>query len=437
MEIIQQKVSELQTISALSEPTSFFMMLDKDDLSQGAGGSVKNAPASAMNLLFWSSSANYEIDHISDVYTTVNSNSANWQNVYTTVQSNSANNWSGGLTLFTTVSSAVTPNNVINVHALSATSTQTNVDVAIIAKGTGAVLAQIPDNTTAGGAKRGIYATDLQKARNGFDSVASGDYSVIAGGRSNKAGGAYSMCTGGYQNSSTGIASTIVGGESNIVSGGLASIGGGYGNSASGGYSVIPGGYGNSASGGFSTIGGGYGNSASGGYSVIPGGYGAVASTYGQYAFSSSYFENPGDAQHFQFVLYGESVNANPVILDQQKNDYEVSDSRYVSLFPNGEPAVAIMTIQIIGISNSDSISYYLKKIIVSKLTSVSYNEAIELEENIGSSTSAGGAVVVGISSSTLPEHAFYISGSSGAGTRTRWTAHVSGVYVVQPSAYP
>jgi hypothetical protein len=407
MEIIQQKVSELQTISALSEPTSFFMMLDKDDLSQGAGGSVKNAPASAMNLLFWSSSANYEIDHISDVYTTVNSNSANWQNVYTTVQSNSANNWSGGLTLFTTVSSAVTPNNVINVHALSATSTQTNVDVAIIAKGTGAVLAQIPDNTTAGGAKRGIYATDLQKARNGFDSVASGDYSVIAGGRSNKAGGAYSMCTGGYQNSSTGIASTIVGGDSNIASGGLASIGGGYG------------------------------NIASGGYSVIPGGYGAVASTYGQYAFSSSYFENPGDAQHFQFVLYGESVNANPVILDQQKNNYEVLDSSYVSLFPNGKPAVAIMTIQIIGISNSDSISYYLKKIIVSKLTSVSYNEAIELEENIGSSTSAGGAVVVGISSSTLPEHAFYISGSSGAGTRTRWTAHVSGVYVVQPSAYP
>lgn len=356
------------------------------------------------------------------VYTTVNSNSANWQSVYTTVQSNSANNWSGGLTLFTTVSSAVTPNNIVRVHALSATSTQTNVDVAIIAKGTGALLAQIPDSTTAGGAKRGAHSTDLQRIRNANNNVAAGDYSVIAGGRANRAGEAYSICIGGYQNSSNGIASTIVGGDSNVASGGLASIGGGYGNIASGG---------------FSTIGGGTNNSTSGGYSVIPGGYGAVAFAHGQYAFSSSYFENPGDAQHFQFVLYGESVNANPVILDQQKNNLPAASASYASLFPNGQSAVAIMTIQIIGIESSGSISYYLKKIIVSKLASASYNEVIVLDETLGGSTGAGGSIVVGINTSTSPEHAFYISGSSSFGTRTRWTAHVSGVYVVQPSAYP
>lgn len=97
MEIIQQKVSELQTISALSEPTSFFMMLDKDDLSQGAGGSVKNAPASAMNLLFWSSSANYEIV-------------TNWQNTYTTVNSNSALWVESGSRISLTYGASLTPN---------------------------------------------------------------------------------------------------------------------------------------------------------------------------------------------------------------------------------------------------------------------------------------------------------------------------------------
>ena len=283
------------------------------------------------------------------------------------------------------------------------------------------MLAQIPDNTIAGGAKRGIYATDLQKARNSSAGVASGDYSVIAGGRSNRTVGAYSTCIGGNQNVSSQQSSTIAGGEANT---------------ANGTHSVVAGGYGNLSSGIRSSVGGGASNSANGTYSVVPGGYGAVASAYGQYAFGSSYFENPGDAQYFQFVLYGVSTEGNAVILDQQANSYETSSEDYVSLFPNFESAVANMTIQIIGFEGSGNISYYLKKIIVSKLASDSYNEAVVHEENIEASSDNGGAISVGINTNTSPSHAFYISGSSPLGARTRWTAHVSGVYVVQPSAY-
>jgi hypothetical protein len=77
-----------------------------------------------------------------------------------------------------------------------------------------------------------------------------------------------------------------------------------------------------------------------------------------------------------------------------------------------------------------------LKKIILSKLAGNFYNEAVVHEENIGVSSGSGGGVSVNINTNTSPNHAFYISGSSGAGARTRWTAHVSGVYVVQPPAY-
>jgi hypothetical protein len=255
------------------------------------------------------------------VYTTVNANSAtwgvggtidtgvraltsNWQSTYTTVQTNSAT-WGtggGGLTIFSEISSVTSPNNTIPTFGLSARSLSADVDFAIIPKGSGALLAQIPDSSSVGGNKRGLYATDWQRFRavasqvassayatigGGSSNTASGEYSTIGGGSINRAasdyitigGGtgntalsSYATIGGGTGNTASATAATIGGGENNIASGDYATIGSGANNTASGEYATIGGGNNNIASGQNSTIGGGFINTASGDYSAVVGG---------------------------------------------------------------------------------------------------------------------------------------------------------------------
>ena len=68
----------------------------------------------------------------------------------------------GGLTYFTEAQSTASPNATVNVDSLTAIASTTNADFAIIPKGNGAILGQIPDGVISAGLKRGIYATDLQ-----------------------------------------------------------------------------------------------------------------------------------------------------------------------------------------------------------------------------------------------------------------------------------
>jgi hypothetical protein len=79
-----------------------------------------------------------------------------------------------------------------------------------------------------GGNQRGLHAVDLQSARSAATQVASGNYSVIGGGR---------------ENTASGVAATVGGGRGNTASGAYATVGGGRNNTASGQYSAIPGGY--------------------------------------------------------------------------------------------------------------------------------------------------------------------------------------------------
>lgn len=102
-----------------------------------------------------------------------------------------------------------------------------NTDIALIAKGTGATLAQVPDGTATGGNKRGTYATDLQKSRSGASQVASGSYSAILGGDSNQASSSYSFVGGGIANSAAGSYSFVGSGGSNIASGDFSVVVGG------------------------------------------------------------------------------------------------------------------------------------------------------------------------------------------------------------------
>ena len=104
----------------------------------------------------------------------------------------------------------------------TATNAATNVNAAIVAKGTGATLAQIPNGTSAGGNARGIYAVDWQKIRTNSSDVASGDYSTIPGGRRCTASGTYSFATG-FRGVASGNGSVAFGGSGAFSVGATAS----------------------------------------------------------------------------------------------------------------------------------------------------------------------------------------------------------------------
>lgn len=144
----------------------------------------------------------------------------------------------GGLTYFTEARSTTAPNTATNVDSLSAGTglSTTNVDIAIVPRGTGAFQLAIPDNTTTGGNKRGQYAVDLQLIRNTNTQVASGLYSLILGGVNNTSSstGSSVLCGAGNTSSNT---YSISGGISNISSGAY-SLSLGRSNTSSGDSSV-------------------------------------------------------------------------------------------------------------------------------------------------------------------------------------------------------
>lgn len=198
----------------------------------------------------------------------------------------------GGLVNFTESVNTAAPNATVPVVRLLATNAATDVDVALTPKGSGALLAHIPDNGIAGGNKRGTYAVDWQRNRNANTQVASGAGAVIGGGQRNTASGFYSVVGGGTNNSAgagrsfigggelnlanTFDYSTIVGGYNNTSLGEGDFIGGGYFNTTNG-ISVVAGGQSNTANGSYSAITGGFSNSASGIRSFIGGGFSNLA----------------------------------------------------------------------------------------------------------------------------------------------------------------
>ena len=176
---------------------------------------------------------------------------------------------------------ATVPVVVISEPVNSETAALVNADIALVAKGTGATLAQVPNGTAAGGNKRGQYATDWQKNRTSATQVASGGYATIAGGSENTAGlSDYATVGGGRNNTSNSGYATIAGGNSNQASGVWSAITGGSGNTASSNYSFVGGGGSNEAkTNTYATCVGGSSNDATGQYSFVGGGQSNVASS--------------------------------------------------------------------------------------------------------------------------------------------------------------
>lgn len=176
---------------------------------------------------------------------------------------------------------STTPVTEINGGTISTT----NADVALVAKGTGATLAQVPDGTIAGGNKRGTGATDWQKTRVNAAYVANGVDSTISGGKNNTGSGLNATVAGGNSNTASAQDSAVGGGFGNNASAQQSAICGGNSNTASSSYSFVGGGQSNIAqTNTHATVCGGNGNTASGQYSFVGGGRSNVASNYADVA---------------------------------------------------------------------------------------------------------------------------------------------------------
>lgn len=211
-----------------------------------------------------------------------------------------------------------------------------NIDVAIAPRGSGAIIAGVPDGTAAGGDKRGTNAVDLQTSRAAASSVASGTQSVVGGGTGNTASGNQSVVAGGNNNTASGVQSSVVTGTTNTASGQWsvvcsgtncnasaqgAFIGTGSFLTASAGYAGVVSGANNVASGGGSFVGGGGENTASGSYATIPGGFQATTrSLYARMSYSSGMFAAAGDAQWGLHVLRRQTTDATLTVLTADAN---------------------------------------------------------------------------------------------------------------------
>jgi hypothetical protein len=230
---------------------------------------------------------------------------------------------SGGLTYFTEAQSTAAPNATIPVDSLTAAGSTTNVDVAIVPKGTGAFTLNIPDNTATGGNKRGVRAFDIQTSRGAATQVASGASSFCGGtnntasgsrsfsfGNSNTSSGTYSVTMGSTNTASNGCAVCL--GLENLSSGDTSTTIG-WGNTASGTYSQSIGIFSQATAQGSVAL--GWFNVSSGDYSCTLGSRANAFSIIGRQVYASGQEGTSGDAQSSKFVLHERTTDATATTL--------------------------------------------------------------------------------------------------------------------------
>lgn len=139
----------------------------------------------------------------------------------------------GSLTNFTEAVNNSSPNATIPVVSLTATNAATNVDFALIPKGSGSLMLAVPDGTTTGGNKRGTAAIDLQFKRSANTQVAGVQDAVAIGQRNTVSiiggiaigdthtvsGSSYGSALGGFSNVVSGYAAVAIGGQNNTADG--------------------------------------------------------------------------------------------------------------------------------------------------------------------------------------------------------------------------
>ena len=271
---------------------------------------------------------------------------------------NSAPSGGGGLTHFTESVNTSAPNATVPVVQLLATNAATNVDVALTTKGTGALLAQIPDNTTTGGNKRGASAVDFQTTRNNAAQVALGPRSAIISGQNNTttSNGTSSFIGAGIGNTVSNTHATVLCGNSNTASGSGSIVASGSANIASASDSGVVCGVSNQATASRSFVGGGLENQATGESSWIPGGVqSSTRGLFGAYSWSGARRSSNFDNQCIGMTVQGGTTNATPLILTAQRGAASTSN---VMVLPNNSCWTG--TVHITGRSSGAAV-YYLR----------------------------------------------------------------------------
>jgi hypothetical protein len=350
---------------------------------------------------------------------------------------------SGGAAInFTT---NITAGTVIAIQAnvaISQNTTETNSALVLQPKGAGALIADKPDGTSAGGNARGNYAIDLQIQRGTAAQVASGANSVIGGGINNTASGAETVVCGGRGNTASGSsapdgAAAICGGTNNIASGTFGPfIGGGLSNTASGRGSVVAGGqsntagptvnwpavvggYQNQASGETAFIGSGRENGSSGSYSGIPSGYQANASRYGMQAHAAGQFAAQGDAQRARFVMRNKTTTNSAVELFLDGSSTRLT-------IPSGK--VLALTINISGISSTGAaVAHYLRQYALKNVSGTCTE--VYAPVTIGTDNAAGTSIALSAYDVGAVE-ALRVEVTGTASTIWRWVASVDAVEI-------
>jgi hypothetical protein len=133
---------------------------------------------------------------------------------------------------------------------ISAQGSDTNIDLVLQPKGTGALQAQLTDSTATGGNARGTNAVDWQTSRNAASKVANGTNAVISGGGSNISSGYHATIAGGLGGTSSSSYTFVGSGLESTAAFAYASVVGGFKNAANGAYNFIGGGYANTGTSG-------------------------------------------------------------------------------------------------------------------------------------------------------------------------------------------
>ena len=301
------------------------------------------------------------------------------------------------------------PNATVNVCALEASGATTNVAVAIVPQGSGAVMCSVPDGTATGGNARGANAIDLQSYRTAANQVASGSYSTVVGSAC-RASGDNSTAIGN-QSQATALFGTAVGCDA---------ISAGYG--AAFGYDVTAGNTAvvvgaQSIASGYASISLGNGCTASQWGSVATG-FSARADRVGMRAHSHDRFAASGDSQRVEFSLYCKTTDANAetMLLGQTYNT--------TAQLTIASGKILHATVHVIGSkSDGSAIAIYQRQVAIANVGGTT--ALIGSVNTIGSDTAASTSLSI---TADNTNDALKVEVTGIAAETWRWFASVSGV---------
>lgn len=219
----------------------------------------------------------------------------------------------GGLTNITEAISTASPNNTVNAVSLTVTGGTTNADFVLAPKGTGGILAQVPDGASTKGAKRGIRAIDFQTSRTISTEVAGGDNSAILSGTENRIDSAATgaIVVGGLGNRARASYCFLAGTTNECYT----SYGFAFGlSNRSGNTHAFAVGNVNFADGAYSYAFGEQGR-ANTDYSWTTGNFASSHTCIGKEARATGRFSVVGDAQRGNFVLRTSTTDATPTAI--------------------------------------------------------------------------------------------------------------------------